>query len=425
MLDVKLIEKDPELAKQQLKNRNMSPDAVDQIISLNQKKSSVLKETEALRNQRNVISKEFGELKKKGGDVSGLTEKIETLKANLSVQEEELAKLEKELVEILLMIPNHLAPEVPVGKDETENKEIRKYGTPKTFDFAPKAHWELGEKLDIIDLARGAKLTGSRFYVLKKYGARLERALINFFLDFYSERGYQEIWPPYMVNSKTMTGTGQLPKFKDDLFKIEGLDYYLIPTAEVPVTNLYADEVLEEENIPQYFCSFTACFRKEAGAYGKDTKGIIRVHQFSKVELVKFVSADKSEEEHEKLLKNVTEALETLGLAYRVILLCSGDTGFSAKKCYDVEVWLPSEKKYREISSVSNFGDFQARRANIKYKTKDKQRAFVHTLNGSGLAVGRTMVAILENYQNADGSITIPEALVPYMNGLKKIGGNS
>lgn len=428
MLDLRFIESNLEKVKANLAQRGGGADLVanlDRLNNLNIQRKELIQITDQLKNQRNQISKEFGLLKKKGEDVGELSKTMSSLKEKLDVDDKALSDLETQVQELLLSFPNLLSSDVPAGKDESENKEVARWGSPRVFDFTPKAHWEIGENLDIIDLKRGAKLTGSRFYVLKNYGAKLERALINFFLDQYGGKGYEEVWTPFMVNRKTMTGTGQLPKFEEELFKIEGLDYFLIPTAEVPVTNLYADEILCAQNLPQKHCCFTACFRKEAGSYGKDTRGIIRVHQFNKVELVKFTRPENSESEHALLLKDISGSLELLGLPYRVMLLCSGDTGFSAQKCYDIEVWLPSEQKYREISSISNFGEFQARRASIRYQAEDGKKAFVHTLNGSGLAVGRTMVAILENYQNPDGSVTIPEALVPYMGGVKIIGGKA
>ena len=428
MLDLKFIESNLEQVKSNLSQRGGGAELVaniERLNSLNIRRKELIQITDQLKNQRNQISKEFGLLKKKGEDVSELSKSMASLKEKLDGDDKALSELENQVQELLLSFPNLLTADVPAGRDETENKEVSRWGSPRSFDFTPKAHWEIGENLDIIDLKRGAKLTGSRFYVLKNYGAKLERALINFFLDQYGGKGYEEVWTPFMVNRKTMTGTGQLPKFEDELFKIEGLDYFLIPTAEVPVTNLYAEEILPLSTLPLKHCCFTACFRKEAGSYGKDTRGIIRVHQFNKVELVKFTRPEDSDNEHAKLLKDITASLEILDLPYRVMLLCSGDTGFSAQKCYDIEVWLPSEQKYREISSISNFGDFQARRASIRYQAEDGKKPFVHTLNGSGLAVGRTMVAILENYQNPDGSVTIPEALIPYMGGVKIIGGKA
>ncbi len=423
MLDIKTIENEPDKTKKNLKKRGINPYVIDELLSLNDQRKTLITVTDKLKNERNIISKEFGKRKKAGEDVSELLTKMSDIKEELEVKDHDLTKIKNEVQQQLLSIPNILADEVPLGKDDSENIEIKKWGTPKNFSFKPLAHWDLGEKLNMLDLKTGAKLTGSRFFVMNHAGALLDRALTNFFLDFYSERSYTEISTPYLVNSKTLTGTGQLPKFEDDLFKIEDSDYYLIPTAEVPVTNIYANEILDEVNLPLYYACATPCFRKEAGSYGKDTRGIIRVHQFNKVELVKFVPAEDSIDEHEHLLRDITDSLEVLGLPYRVVLLCSGDTGFSAHKCYDVEVWLPSENKYREISSISNFGDYQARRANIKYKNSEGKKEFAHTLNGSGLAIGRTMVAIMENFQNEDGSITIPEVLIPYMNGIEKIGG--
>lgn len=429
MLDLRLIEKDPTILSQSLLKRNYTQEEtqhiIQQITHLAEDRKKGIQQTDDLKNQRNQISKEFGTLKKRGEDVSSLSKKMTLLKEELENLDNQLEETENQLNQILLNLPNILSPDVPLGKTDADNQEIEKFGNIPQFNFEPLPHWELGEKWGFIDFKRGSRIAGSRFYVLLKEGAKLERALINFFLDFYGKRGYEEVWPPYLVNKKTMTGTGQLPKFEEDLFKIADTDYYLIPTAEVPVTNLYADEVLEAKDLPQYYCSFTACFRKEAGSYGKDTRGIIRVHQFSKVELVKFSLPQNSEAEHQKLVQDAADALKALGLPYRIMLLCGGDTGFAAQKCYDLEVWVPSEKKYREISSVSNFGDFQSRRANIKYKTQEGKRALLHTLNGSGLAIGRTMLAILENYQKADGSITVPPVLVPYLNGLTQLGGKN
>lgn len=424
MLDLREIEKEPEILIKSLKKRcfKEADETVSKLLDLNTSRKDLIQKADQLRAERKQISKEFGKLKKNNEDVSELSAKSEALKSELEKIEENLNNIQADVDQILYSIPNILAEEVPEGKDDTQNVEIYKWGEPKKFEFKPLAHWELGEKSGLIDLKRGAKLAGSRFYVLWKEAAKLERALINFFLDEASKDGYEEIWPPYMANTATLTGTGQLPKFEEDLFKIADTDYYLIPTAEVPVTNLYASETVKESDLPIKHAAFTACFRKEAGSYGKDTKGIVRVHQFSKVELVKISAPEQSEKEHELLLKNATNLLELLNLPYRVVLLCGGDTGFSARKCYDIEVWIPSENKYREISSVSNFGDFQARRAGIKVKG-DKSKCFAHTLNGSGLAVGRAMVAIFENYQNEDGTITIPEVLREYMRGIEKIGG--
>ena len=338
-------------------------------------------------------------------------------------KDEQIKEIEKRLQQIMLTIPNVPHQSVPVGSDEDDNLEIKQWGKPREFEFNPKPHWEIAEDLDVIDFERGGKVTGARFSFYKGYGARLERALINFMLDLHTkEHGYTEIFPPFIVNADSMTGTGQLPKFAEDMFKLEGTNYYLIPTAEVPVTNLYRDEILNGEQLPVYHCAYSACFRAEAGAAGRDTRGLIRQHQFNKVELVKFSHPDNSYEELEKLLQNAEQVLQLLGLPYRVVTLCTGDLGFSAAKTYDIEVWLPSFNTYREISSCSNFEDFQARRANIKFRREPKAKPeFVHTLNGSGLAVGRTLAAILENFQEADGSVSIPPVLQPYMGGLTKI----
>ncbi|HOJ49276.1 MAG TPA: serine--tRNA ligase [Spirochaetota bacterium] len=422
MIDPKIIENNIYVLEESLKKRNIDISIIESIKKVSKDRREIIKNRETLLSKKNSLSKEFGERKRKGIDISDIEKEIIILNNELEKMDELAKNIELEYESIMLNIPNILSEDVPYGRSEEDNVEVKKWGQPRSFDFNPLPHWEIGKNLGILDIEVGTKLTGSRFYVLMGDGALLERALINFFLDFYSERGYKEVWPPYIVNSNTMTGTGQLPKFKDELFKIEGLDYYLIPTAEVPVTNIHSDQILSIDELPKYYCSFTACFRKEAGSYGKDTRGIMRVHQFSKVELVKIVEPSVSEEEHQKLLNDVEDALKKLGLPYRVILLCGGDTGFSASKCYDVEVWIPSENRYREISSVSNFRDFQARRAKIRYK-KDGKNYLVHTLNGSGLAIGRTMIAIMENYQNKDGSITIPDALVPYMKGKKTIGG--
>jgi len=331
---------------------------------------------------------------------------------------------ERELQEFLMTIPNLPHLSVPAGKDASDNVEVKRWGDIPTFDFEPKAHWDLGEALGILDFKTGAKICGARFTLYWDLGAQLERALINFMLDLHTrEHGYREVLPPFIVNRKTMTGTGQLPKFEEELFKVEGTDYFLIPTAEVPVTNIHQDEVLEEKRLPLYYTAYTPCFRKEAGSYGKDTRGLIRQHQFNKVELVKFTTPENSYEELEKLLCDAEEILKRLSLPYRVVNLCAGDLGFSASKTYDIEVWLPGQNTYREISSCSNFEDFQARRAKIRYRVAGKSKTeYVHTLNGSGLAVGRTLVAILENFQQADGSVLIPEALKSYMNGVERIG---
>jgi len=391
---------------------------------MDKKRLELITQVEKLKEEKNIASKDIGNLMKSGKKVEAeaIKERMKTVSDEIKNFDDSLADVEKDLSDFLLLLPNILDDSVPSGRDETQNVEVRKWGEIRIFDFEPLPHDEIAEKLGILDLKISAKLSGARFSYLSGKGARLERALINFFIDVHTEEnGYSETMPPLMVNSKAMTGTGQLPKFKEDLFKIEGKDLFLIPTAEVPLTNAYSDEILNEAELPVYLAGYTPCFRSEAGSYGKDTKGLIRLHQFNKVELVKFTAPEKSEEEHEKLLNDAEKILQLLNIPYRVVLLCSGDTGFGAAKCYDIEVYLPSQKKYREISSVSNFKDFQARRANIRYRKKqDNKTEFVHTINGSGLAVGRTWLAILENYQNAEGGINIPEILVKYT-GFKTI----
>jgi len=348
---------------------------------------------------------------------------MKTVSRTIKTLDEELAKYEETLRSILMGLPNLPHPSVPSGKDEEDNSLIREVGTPPSFDFDPLPHWEIGERLGILDFERAAKIAGARFALYVGHGARLERALINFMLDIQTkEHGYLEVLPPFMANRISTTATGQLPKFEEDLFKLEGWDYYLVPTAEVPVTNIHQDEILMEEELPKRYTAYTPCFRSEAGSYGKDTRGLIRQHQFNKVELVKFVTPETSYEELEGLLSDAESILKRLGFPYRVVSLCTGDLGFSASKTYDIEVWIPSQQKYREVSSCSNFEDFQARRGNIRFKTKGKKGTeLVHTLNGSGLAVGRTVVAILENFQEEDGSVVIPEALRPYMDGLERM----
>jgi len=382
-----------------------------------------LSSLEALRHQRNRASEDVASMKKKGEDASGIISEMKKVSAEIKEQETGLTGIQEGLNRLLMVIPNVPHESVAVGKDEADNPVIRTWGEIKEVDFEPLPHWEVGERLGILDFSRAAKLAGARFALYFGAGARLERALINFMLDIHTrEHGYTEVLPPFMVNSACMTGTGQLPKFKEDLFKIEDWDHYLIPTAEVPVTNIHREEILQEDALPIYYVAYTPCFRSEAGSYGKDTRGLIRQHQFNKVELVKFSRPEDSYEELEKLTANAEEILKRLELPYRVISLCTGDLGFSAAKTYDLEVWLPGHKLYREISSCSNFQDFQARRAEIRFKKKGASGTeLVHTLNGSGLAVGRTLVAILENYQQEDGSIIIPEVLRPYMGGIAEI----
>ena len=419
MLDLKFIQKNPEVLQEAIRKRRMDLNIQD-FLKLDEKRKSIIQEVEKLRNQLNTESKEVGKLKAKGEDVSEKVKKLSLISDKIKELEKEKKKVEKELFDFRAQIPNIPAKDVPEGDSDEDNVEIKKWGTKPEFDFEPKPHWEIGTNLKGLDFERAAKLAGSRFALYFGWAARLERALINFMLDVQTkENGYTEVLPPFLVNSETMFGTGQLPKFEEDLFKIKDWDYYLIPTAEVPVTNIYRNEVLDEDDLPIAYTAYTPCFRSEAGSYGKDTKGLIRQHQFNKVELVRFVHPDKSYQELELLLSHAESILQKLGLHYRVVVLCTGDLGFSAAKTYDIEVWLPGQNTYREISSCSNFEDFQARRANIKFKSKNsKKKEFVHTLNGSGLAVGRTLVAILENYQREDGSIVVPEVLRPYMDGI-------
>jgi len=395
----------------------------EEFISIDSERRKTIQEWESLRALQKKVSDEVSEKKRKGEDASGLITEMKKVSQELKALDGVVEEKERALEELLLTIPNIPHSSVPAGKDSSDNVEVRRWGEIPSFEFEPKPHWDLGEELGILDFKAGAKIAGARFTLYWDLGAKLERALINFMLDLHTrEHGYREVLPPFMVNRVTMTGTGQLPKFEEELFKIEGTDYFLIPTAEVPVTNIHQDEVLEEESLPLYYTAYTPCFRKEAGSYGKDTRGLIRQHQFNKVELVKFVKPETSYDELEKLLNNAEEVLRRLKLPYRVVNLCAGDLGFSASKTYDIEVWLPGQNTFKEISSCSNFEDFQARRAKIRYRLSGKSKTeYVHTLNGSGLAVGRTLVAILENYQQADGTVIIPEALRHYMYGVDRI----
>lgn len=422
MLDIKRIITDYDNVKKALEKRGKEFN-LEIFLPLNEKRRTLLKEVEELKNKQNTASKQVPILKKEGKNTDALMQEMKTLSEKTKDLDILVREVDEEINSLLLSIPNTPNENVPEGADDTQNVEIRKFGEPRKFDFEPKAHWDLGEQNDILDFSRAAKITGSRFTVYKGLGARLERALINFMLDTHIEKnGYVEILPPQMVNSNSMIGTGQLPKFAEDMFKISNNGYYLVPTAEVPVTNLYRDEILNGKDLPISHCAFTACFRAEAGSAGRDTRGLIRQHQFNKVELVKFTKPESSYEELEKLTNDAESILKALNLPYRVVRLCGGDLGFSSAMTYDIEVWLPSYNRYVEISSCSNFEDFQARRANIKFKDDIKDKAqLVHTLNGSGLAVGRTVSAIIENYQNEDGSITIPEVLIPYMGGKTKI----
>lgn len=421
MLDPNLIRTQPEFVKEGIKNKGSDPALVDKFLEIDKVRRELIKEIDELRHQRRELSESIGKKLKNGEPVEGIREEVRLLGDRIDEKEHELEEIEKQYKEILLSIPNLPHKSVPVGKDETENVVLRKEGTIRQFSFTPKPHWEIGEALGIIDFKRAVKISGSRFYVLTGLGAKLERALISFMIDFHVERhGYKEIFPPFLINRDSMIGTGQLPKFAEDMYKIEGEELYLDPTAEVPVTNLHRDEILNEEDLPIKYVAYTACFRKEAGAAGKDTRGIIRVHQFNKVEMVRFTKPEESYENLYELLDNAEDILRALELPYQIKMMCTGDLGFTAAMKFDPEVYMPSQEKYVEISSVSNFEDFQARRANIRYRTKDGELKFVHTLNGSGLAVGRTMAAILENYQNEDGSVTIPRVLQKYM-GIDKI----
>ncbi len=415
MLDARFVRENIDVLKGALKKRGYEI-GLSEFLSFEEERLRLLKESEELRNKRNVVSEEIGKLKRQGQNTDSLVAEMKGVSDRIKDIDEILKGIEEKTNSFLLNIPNIPHESVPVGKDETENVEVRKWGTPREFDFEPLNHWDIAEALDIIDFERGAKIAGARFAVMKGLGARLERALMNFMLDLNTSKGYKEIFPPILVNRESMTGTGQLPKFEMELFKTVDPEFYLIPTAEVPVTNIHRDEILREEQLPAYYTAYTPCFRREAGAYGKDVRGLIRQHQFNKVELVKFTKPENSYEELEKLTANAEDILQKLGLPYRVIVLCTGDMGFSSAKTYDIEVWLPGQQRYREISSCSNFEDFQARRANIRFKREGKKGTeFVHTLNGSGLAIGRTLVAILENYQQKDGTVVVPEALRQYM----------
>ena len=422
MLDIKYLRQNIDFVRQKMGERGQKID-FDRFIDLDAKRRDILQAVETLRNERNSVSKEIGELKKKKADASALIEKMGNVSAKIKEYDESLRLTEEELNAFVMIVPNVQHESVPQGHGSEDNQVARTWGEKPVFSFEPKQHFELGESLNILDFARGAKITGARFTVYRGAGAAMERALISFMLDLHVEKhGYTEVLTPFMVNAESMTGTGQLPKFKEDLFKIEGMEYYLIPTAEVPVTNIYREEILEEDKLPIYLVAYSPCFRSEAGSYGKDTRGLIRQHQFNKVEMVKFSQPETSYDELEKLTANAEDVLEKLGIAYRTVCLCTADLGFSSAKTYDVEAWMPGQNTYREISSCSNFDDFQARRASIRFRRADSGKVdFVHTLNGSGLAVGRTVVAILENYQQADGSVIIPEALRPYMRGLERI----
>ena len=417
MLDIKVIRNDPEGVKKAIASRGANLDKViDEVLKTDEIRRKTLAEVESMKSTQNAVSKKIPAMKKSGEDTSALMSEMKELSNKISEKNKELSELEKNQRELILTIPNIPNQDVPIGKDDSENVEVRRWGEPKKFEFEAKAHWDIGKNLDILDPERAAKVTGARFHFYKGLGAKLERSVINFFLNTHTQNGYKEMLPPYIVNSDSLYGTGQFPKFKEDEFKLENTDYYLIPTAEVPVTNYHRDEILDGNKLPIKYCAYSACFRSEAGSAGRDTRGLVRQHQFNKVELVKFVKPENSYEELEKLTSDAEKLLQMLNIPYRVVCLSTGDLGFCSAKTYDIEVWMPSYGRYVEISSCSNFEDYQARRASIRYKNSNKEKAqLVHTLNGSGLAVGRTVAAILENYQNEDGSVTVPEVLREFM----------
>lgn len=420
MIDPKIIRDRTETVNESLRKRGTSFD-LDTLLGIDEKRRRLIQGSETMKNEKNNLSDEIARMKRQGVDASEQIEHLKLLGKSIEGFEKELRDVDKVWEDMLLLIPNIPDASVPVGSGDEDNEVVKVWGERPRFDFEPLAHWDIGEKLDILDFKRAAKITGSRFTLYKSFGALLERALINFMLDLHTrEHGYTEVLPPFMVNRETMTGTGQLPKFEEELFKLDGIDYFLIPTAEVPVTNIHRDEILKESDLPIKYVAYTPCFRKEAGAHGKDTRGLTRQHQFNKVELVKFALPERSYEELEGLLLDAEAVLKGLNLHYRVSLLCTGDIGFSSSKTYDIEVWLPGQNVYREISSCSNFESFQARRARIRYRKANGKTELVHTLNGSGLAVGRTVMAVMENYQTEKGSITVPEVLKPYMNGIKE-----
>jgi len=435
MLDIHFIRNNPDAVKQAISNKHENAANIDTILEIDTQRRKKIHLCEQLKNQRNEKSRMVSELKKKGQDASAIIEETKKTSNDIKSIDTEIRDMESRLDDLLLRIPNIPAADVPVGKDASDNEVVKSWGERKTFPFTPLPHWELGRLLDILDLERAAKITGSGFILLKGIGAKLERALFNFMLDVHTrDHGYTEIFPPFLVNRRSMTGTGQLPKLEDDMYRTLQMytahasenkavteDLFLVPTAEVPVTNIHRDEILSCKNLPIYYTAYTPCFRREAGSYGKDTRGIIRVHQFNKVELVKLVRPETSYDELESLLANAEKILQLLGLEYRVVKLCTGDMSFAAAKCYDIEVWAPGVGKYLEVSSCSNFEDFQARRINLRFRDEDGKLQFVHTLNGSGLALPRTVIAVLETYQQEDGSIRIPDILQPYMGGIKTI----
>jgi len=421
VLDARFVRANPDVVREALRKRHVTAN-LDEFLQLDEKRRQLLAEVEQLKARRNKESEEIARLKKAGQPADDLITSMRQVSEQIKAMDDQVRQTEEELNQVLMFIPNIPHESVPEGQTDADNMVVRTWGEPRTFDFEPKAHWDLGTGLDILDFERAGKVTGARFTFYKGLGARLERACVNFMLDLHLKQGYTEIFPPFICNADSMTGTGQLPKFKEDMFKLEGLDYYLIPTAEVPVTNLHREEIIDGDKLPLYYVAYSACFRAEAGSAGRDTRGLIRQHQFNKVELVKFSKPETSWDELEKLTNDAEEVLQLLGLPYRKVVLSTGDLGFSSAKTYDLEVWLPSYDTYREISSCSNFVDFQARRAGIRYRPAPKARAeYAHTLNGSGVAVGRTVAAILENYQQADGSVLVPEALRPYLGGVEAI----
>ena len=422
MLDIKFVRENIDAVKTMLSNRHNKL-SLDGFVDLEKKRREVLAETETLKAQRNTVSKQIGAMKKSGENADAMVAEMQAVGEKIAKLDAELKEIDGQLQDIMLSIPNMPKEDVPYGVDDSDNPEVRKHGEPTKFDFEPKAHWDIGEALDILDSGRAAKVTGARFTFYKGLGARLERALINFMMDLHATKhGYTEVLAPCIVNKDSMIGTGQLPKFAEDMFKLEGLDYYMVPTAEVPTTNYHREEILDGKNLPEHYCAYTACYRAEAGSAGRDTRGLIRQHQFNKVELIKFTKPEDSWNELEKMVDDAEDVLRILEIPYHVVLLCTGDMGFTSAKTYDIEVWMPAQNCYREISSCSNCLDFQARRAGIKFRREPKPKPeFVHTLNGSGLAVGRTFAAILENYQQADGSVVVPKALIPYMGGVEVI----
>jgi seryl-tRNA synthetase len=421
MLDIKHVVENVDEVRSNLSKRSFDTKVIDEVITLNESRKKIVGQIDEGRAEVKKLSKQIGPMKKNGENTDELMAKVASIKEQTSKFEEELAKIEEKQNYILVTTPNLVADDCPLGKSEDDNQEVSRWGKPKTFDFEVKDHVALGEDLGMLDFEAAAKVTGSRFVFYKKGIARLERALINYFIDSHLEHGYTETIPPFIVHERSMFGTGQLPKFSEDAFKLEGFDWYLVPTAEVPLTNIKRDELFKMDELPLKMCAYTPCFRSEAGSHGKDTRGMIRVHQFNKVEMVNIVEASKSKEAHDAMVKRACDLLEALELPYKAMSLCTGDIGFGAQKTIDLEVWLPSQNKYREISSISNCGDFQARRASIRYRNSEGKPEFAHTLNGSGLAVGRTVVAIMENYQQVDGSIKVPKVLIPYMGGLEVI----